>query len=227
MAEDPDRDLVLQCQAIGSEGFEAAFGSLYRRYRDRVFSLALRITGNRADALDAAQEAFVLLYQNIPSFQFDSKFSSWLYRLVVNASIDQLRRSGSRRNKKDVQLDPTGGETLAVADQRALGPRQVAENKELSNRIQKAMERLSPKLRVVTVLRYLQNLSYEDLAETLEISLGTVKSRLARAHLALADILQADHPGTVSRTTASTPAASPPTAGAPQARQPQGPEPRP
>lgn len=191
MPNDSDRDLVLRCQRAGSEEFEEAFGVLYRKYKDRVFSLAYRVTGNSNDALDAAQEAFVLLYQNISSFQFDSKFSSWLYRLVTNASIDHLRRSRSRRRPPTLRLEagPTA-EAHALADTSVPDPRKALENEEWASQIHASIQKLSPKLRVITVLRYQQNLSYEELAETLEISLGTVKSRLARAHVALAELLR-------------------------------------
>lgn len=190
MSADPDRELVLRCQTVGTEGFESAFSELYQKYKDKVYGIALRITGNRSDALDAAQEAFVLLYQNVASFQFDSKFSSWLYRLVVNASIDHVRRVRKRRRRSQVTTEPVLSDSLEVVDESAPDPVGFAESSELSDRIQAAILRLSMKLRIVTVLRYQQNLSYDELAETLDISLGTVKSRLARAHLALAEHLE-------------------------------------
>ncbi|MEZ5987728.1 MAG: sigma-70 family RNA polymerase sigma factor [Planctomycetota bacterium] len=187
MSTDPDRDLVRRCQVLGSQEFEAAFGELYQRYRDKVYSLAYRIVGNPTDALDAAQEAFVLLYQKLETFQFDSKFSSWLYRLVVNASIDQIRRSKSRRARREVPLDPQ--DHLNLPDVSGPDPSASAEQKDEADSIQRAIDRLSDKLRIVTVLRYQQNLSYEQLAEVLGISIGTVKSRLSRAHAALAGYL--------------------------------------
>lgn len=190
MISDPDRELVQRCQALGSQDFEDAFAALYHKYKDRVYSIALRVTGNGADALDAAQEAFVLIYKNISGFQFDSRFSSWLYRLVVNASIDVIRRDKSRRRPRDLQLDADSAELREIADPGVVDPRVAAEALETSRHVQRTILRLSPKLRVITVLRYQQSLSYEDLAETLEISIGTVKSRLARAHLALTELLR-------------------------------------
>lgn len=186
---DPDRDLVQRCRAIGCDDFEEAFAALYKRYKDRVFSIALRVTGNSDDALDAAQEAFVLVYQNLPGFKFESKFSSWLYRLVVNASIDLLRRQKSR-TRRTRSMAPDSDELLDFTDDKQPQPQIALESKELGGQVQASISSLSPKLRVVTVLRYLQNMSYEDVAETLELSLGTVKSRLARAHLALFEHLK-------------------------------------
>ena len=190
MISDPDRDLIERCQSVGSQDFEDAFSALYHKYKDRVYSIALRVTGQRADALDAAQEAFVLIYKNISSFQFDARFSSWLYRLVVNASIDILRRDRSRQRPRDIALDALSSDAREPSDENAPDPVAIAEAVEHSKRVQQTILRLSPKLRVITVLRYQQNLSYEDLAETLEISIGTVKSRLSRAHVALAELLK-------------------------------------
>ncbi len=189
MSPDQERDLLERCQVVGSQDFEEAFGAIYRKYKDRVYSLAYRITGSHTDALDAAQEAFVLLYQYISSFQYDSKFSSWLYSLVVKASIDHLRRTKCRRRKAELPLDASG-DALALRDDSVDDPSDAAGRSEMADRIQACIQRLSPKLRVVTVLRYQQNQSYEEIAETLGISLGTVKSRLSRAHLALGEILR-------------------------------------
>jgi RNA polymerase sigma-70 factor (ECF subfamily) len=202
MVQDPDRELLQRCQTVGSQEFEAGFRDLYGKYKDRVYGLAFRITGNSADALDAAQEAFVLLYQNVHTFQFDSKFSSWLYRLVVNASIDHLRRTRTRRHSRETAIDT---EALDQHSDSSLPePSAVAESADLAERIQANILKLSPKLRTVIVLRYQNGLSYEDLADTLEISLGTVKSRLARAHIALASMLKplmagCEHPGSESK----------------------------
>ena len=210
MSTDPDRELVKSCQTLGSQEFEVAFGQLYDRYKDRVFSLAYRITGNSTEALDAAQEAFILLYQKIESFQFESKFSSWLYRLVVNASIDHLRRIRSRRTDihssssssltTSIHHSPsaTGSasesphstthhrDPLHLHEDPTEGPALAAEIEDQKDAIQAGIDQLSDKLKVITVLRYQQNLSYEELGEILEVSPGTVKSRLARAHVALA-----------------------------------------
>jgi len=212
MSIDPDRELVKRCQTLGSQEFELAFGQLYDSYKDRVYSLAYRITGNATEALDAAQESFILLYQKIETFKFDSKFSSWLYRLVVNASIDHLRRVKSRRWESDSSLsspfssspttsrhdspsssgtgsslspEPSTGEPLHLPSDPAEGPERRAQVQDQADAIQIGINQLSDKLKVITVLRYQQNLSYEELGEILEISPGTVKSRLARAHIAL------------------------------------------
>lgn len=189
-----DTELIRRCQQATGEGFNEAFSELYRLFKDRVFSVAYRITGNPADALDASQETFSILFRKIRDFRFQSKFSSWVYRIAVNASIDLCRRSSLRNTGSLDNLfdDPKGNPdrpVFAPVDRAAVRPRTAAEESEFSRDIQTAIHRLSPKLRTIVILRYLENLSYEEVAEVLGCSLGTVKSRLARAHSALEPLL--------------------------------------
>lgn len=183
---DQDRSLIEQCQRAKGEDFEEAFAGLYRLYKDRVYNVAYRITGNSADALDAAQETFGILFRKLRSFRFDSKFSSWVYRIAVNASIDLKRRSGARRL---APIEELGAGRLRT--QSSFSPGSVTEpeagvaDRELEREVQHAMDALSPKLKAIVVLRHVEDLSYEEISEVLDCSLGTVKSRLARAHEAL------------------------------------------
>lgn len=188
MNPDPDHDLVLSCQAAGFDqrGLDGPFGELYARFKDRVYNVCYRITGNSTDALDASQETFGTIFRKVEGFRFQSRFSSWVYRIAVNASIDLKRRS---RSRKLASLDAFGEDSdvsrYEISDDSVPMPSAGASRRELEAEIQRAISRLSPKLRAVTVLRYTENLSYEQISETLAISLGTVKSRLARAHAAL------------------------------------------
>ena len=185
---DPDRELVLRCQAATPSGLEGCFRELYDGYKDRVYNVCYRITGNANDALDAAQETFGILYRKIESFRFQSKFSSWVYRIAVNASIDLKRRAANRRLPSLDQIsDARGNATARIdpVDERSQSPVEAAATVELEEEVQSAITRLSPKMRAITVLRYMQGLSYEEISISLGISLGTVKSRLARAHQAL------------------------------------------
>ena len=190
MKLDPDRDLVRACQAHPPTGLEGAFRDLYDQYKDRIYNVCFRITGNPSDALDAAQETFGILFRKIAEFRFESRFSSWVYRIAVNASIDLKRRAGTRGvaslDALSEREDGSGlREAEELADTLTEGPVGVASQRELELEVHSAIERLSEKMRTITVLRYMQGLSYEEIAETLGISLGTVKSRLARAHQAL------------------------------------------
>jgi len=183
---DPDHDLVLACQQDPDAGLEGPFRALYERFKDRVYNVCYRITGNATDALDASQETFGTLHRKIADFRFQSRFSSWVYRIAVNASIDLKRRSQHRKlTSLDAGLDGEGSARFDLSDDSIEMPIHSASRHELEVEVQRAIDTLSPKLRAITVLRYTESLSYDEIAETLQISLGTVKSRLARAHAAL------------------------------------------
>ncbi|MDP6369296.1 MAG: sigma-70 family RNA polymerase sigma factor [Planctomycetota bacterium] len=188
MPIDSDREVVLRCQECRSAGLDGAYRELYELYRDRVYNVCYRICGNATDALDASQETFGILFRKIEGFRFESRFSSWVYRIAVNASIDLKRRAAARWTASlDALQDagPTGSGRFEVADTDLEQPTAAASRHELEAEIQSAIDRLSPKMRAITVLRYTESLSYEEISETLQISLGTVKSRLSRAHAAL------------------------------------------
>ena len=185
---DPDAELVLVCQRTTASSLEGDYRRLHDRYKDRVYNVCFRITGNPSDALDASQETFGILFRRIREFRFESRFSSWVYCIAVNASIDVRRRARSRR-VASLELmresDASGHPKFDPSDNLVEMHSASASRRELERAIQQAINRLSPKLRAIVVLRYTENLSYEEISETLRISLGTVKSRLARAHEAL------------------------------------------
>jgi len=186
---DPDRSLVEACQTSPQKGFHGAFRELYEQYKDRVYNVCYRITGNATDALDASQETFGIIFRKIEAFRFESKFSSWVYRIAVNASIDLKRRTSSKAYSSleafQGNSNQAPNQRLELRDDVTEAPMAAASRHELEEEIQQAITRLSPKMRAITVLRYVENLSYEEISETLRISLGTVKSRLSRAHAAL------------------------------------------
>ncbi len=189
MNSDPDAELVLACQNTPMTGLDGPFKTLYERFKDRVYNVCFRITGNATDALDASQETFGILFRKVGEFRFQSRFSSWVYRIAVNASIDLKRRASWRRlaSLEAVRETRNGDDDsrFDLADENIEMPSATASRHELEDEIQKAISRLSPKLRAIVVLRYIENLSYEEVSESLKISLGTVKSRLSRAHEAL------------------------------------------
>lgn len=186
MKHDPDHALVEACQAALPSGLDGPFRELYEQYKDRVYNVCFRITGNATDALDASQETFGIMFRKIAEFRFESKFSSWVYRIAVNASIDMKRRAGSRwLASLDSTTEGSRAGRVEIRDDKVELPMRAASRHELEHEIHNAIQQLSPKMRAITVLRYVENLSYEEIAEALQISLGTVKSRLARAHEAL------------------------------------------
>ncbi len=188
MKSDPDTDVVVACQQSAKRGLEGPFRELYELYKDRVYNVCYRVSGNATDALDAAQETFGIIFRKLDEFRFESKFSSWVYRIAVNTSIDFKRRSSSRwlASLDALQEGPQGeGGRFDLQDDSVEPPIATASRHELEQQVQQAIDRLSPKLRAITVLRYTQSLSYDEISEVLQISIGTVKSRLARAHEAL------------------------------------------
>lgn len=190
LVQDPDAALVDACRDPEHEGFEAAFEQLFQRYRDRVYAIAYRITCSSVDAMDVVQESFSLVFRKLDGFRAGSLFSTWLFRLVVNCSIDQRRRARARGWQSTESLEAV----VETAADSAATPDHAAEAREFGGQIQQAIGMLSPKLRVILALRYLEDMSYEELASTLELSLGTVKSRLARAHLALERVVRERFP---------------------------------
>ena len=166
-------------------GDEEAFAQLVAMHEKRVYTLALRITGDREDAEDAAQEAFLSAWKGLPNFRGEAGFSTWLYRLTSNAAIDCLRRD--RRQRVSASLDD-GELGLEVSDP-APTPQEQAESESLREAVRWGLGELSNEHREVLALREFQELSYEEIAQQLDMDLGTVKSRISRARGALRKIL--------------------------------------
>ena len=161
--------------------------------QNRIYTLALRMTGSPEDGADLAQEAFLRAWRSLPSFQGESNFSTWLYRLTSNLCIDFLRRE--KRRKAVTAAVPLDGEEdsppAQVPDHR-FTPENELERRELRAAVDRGLAKLSDDHRQVLVLRELEGLSYVEIAGRLELEEGTVKSRIARARLALRNILLAD-----------------------------------
>ena len=170
-----EKELVRAAQ----RGDDSAFEELVRTYEKRVYHLALRMCGNVDDAYEVAQEAFLSAWKGMRFFRGDSSFSTWLYRLTSNAAIDFLRRQRRQGGRDGVSLDDEDT-FLEVADP-APSPHQQAERLELRDALARGLGALSPEHRQVLLLRELQGLTYEEIAAALELDLGTVKSRIARA----------------------------------------------
>lgn len=167
--------------ARARRGDADAFEQLVVAYRDQVFRLALRMCGNEADADEVAQEAFLSAWKALPNFRGDSQFSTWLYQLTSHAAIDLMRREKRQIAAEDI--------TEVSAPDPTPGPQQQAERSETQQAVRDAMAQLSPEYRQIVVLRFLQELSYEEIGTVLKLPPGTVKSRLNRAKAQLKDIL--------------------------------------
>lgn len=168
-------------------GESAAFGELVRRYQDRLFNAVLRIVGKPEDAADVVQDAFVNAYLSLRSFHGDAEFFTWLYRIAFNTAI-----SWKRRQKTTLSLDADhGGTSIAepADESRNIRPGEAMERREESVRIEAALARLSDVHRQVLVLKDLEGLKYDVIAQILEVPIGTVRSRLHRARLEMHDLL--------------------------------------
>lgn len=186
MDREEDYQLVRRMGSPHRPVADAAFEQLYLKYRDRVYSTALHVLCDPSLAADAVQVTFLSVYRNARRFDFRAAFSSWLYRVALNQCIDLTRRRRRIRAVSLAQGEAGGAEILRDA-RRSEPPDPVDEagRSELREEIRRAIGRLSPRLSSVVVLRYLEGLSYEEISEILEAPVGTVKSRLNRAHAAL------------------------------------------
>jgi RNA polymerase sigma-70 factor (ECF subfamily) len=157
-----------------------AFTELVRLYERKVFTLVYRFAGNRADAHDLAQETFLRVFQTLPSLREEKSFARWLCRVAANVCRDELRRKKKRACLSlDEMAASSGSKPLPASS--ADCPEASFEQGELSAAVQEVLNSLPPDHRLVLVLREIQGMSYEEIAAALEISLGTVKSKLSRA----------------------------------------------
>jgi RNA polymerase sigma-70 factor (ECF subfamily) len=177
-----DRRLIAECVA----GHAPAFGQLVRRYQDRLFNAVLRVVDNAEDAADVVQDAFLNAYQSLNSFKGDSEFFTWLYRIAFNAAIT-LRRK--RKVVLSFDKGDDGAATEPADPNEFARPGVALERAEEDAQLLAAMNRLSPEHRVVLVLKDLEGQKYEDIAQVLDVPIGTVRSRLHRARLELRDLL--------------------------------------
>ena len=195
-----DRDLVARARA----GDQDAFERLVEENQNKVYSLALRLVGDREEASDLAQEAFLKAWQGLKSFQGESSFATWIYRLTTNVCIDYLRRQKRRQGvTAAVSLDDEDSGWVEPGDWEQ-DPQRKLERSERARALARALEELPEHQRRPLVLREISGLSYQEIAQALELDLGTVKSRIARARLALRKILISD--GNFSGTPPSKPA---------------------
>jgi len=165
-----DREVIEACQ----QGDYDAFGALFEAYKDHVYSIALRFSGDPSTAMDIAQETFLKLFSRIKDFRGDASFDSWLYRLVVNSCLDH-----HRRGRRLVPFLEGLVHVFRAPDASAL---QEMLRAEMQNHVQQVIGKLPPDLRIVVVLRYTEGLPYEEIAQILGCPPGTVASRLNRAH---------------------------------------------
>lgn len=163
------------------QGDRDAFRDLFEAHKDRVYTIAFHYSGNEAMARDVAQQVFLKLFTSITQFREDSHFTTWLYRIVANACTDE-----HRKRRRFVPFSPE----IEVRHMTEQGSQESRfHRKEVAESVRGAISELTPKLRLPILLKYVEGLSYDEIAETLEISIGTVSSRLNRGHKMLAQKL--------------------------------------
>ncbi|SHJ21431.1 RNA polymerase, sigma-24 subunit, RpoE [Geosporobacter subterraneus DSM 17957] len=184
---DLERQLIEKSQQGDIESFEL----LIKEYQKLAFNIAYRMLGNTEDAADATQDAMIKVYKSINSFKGNSSFSTWLYRIVTNTCLDELRK---RKKDKTLSYDrgiETEEGTLEreIPDTRNI-PEEAVERKEQLQDLVEAINRLPEQHKTVIVLRDIKGFSYEQIAEILDCSQGTIKSRISRARMALKENMQ-------------------------------------
>ena len=180
MTSQDDRYLIQRIQ----KGDRLAFEELLDAYETRVYRLALRFTGSVPEAEDVTQDVFLGVYKNIGSFKGNSALGTWIYRIAMNHCLEF-------RRKRKLETLPYEEERMLVSQDWRDDPLECADRHELSTRVEAALSRLSPLHRDVIVLHELQGLTYQEVAATLDVPVGTVKSRLSNAFRRLRDLLGA------------------------------------
>ncbi|MBR0105009.1 MAG: sigma-70 family RNA polymerase sigma factor [Firmicutes bacterium] len=174
---------------LAKKGKMEAFESLVRLNETKIYNICLRMLGNKDDALDASQDTFIKAYKNISKFDERSKFSTWLYRIAVNTSLDMLRKN---KSVKTVSMDDVKENSLGAYEKMPSpegNPESITLENEGKAEVLSAMEKLSEEYKTALVLRDLQGLSYIEISRITDTSLGTVKSRIARGRRNLREIL--------------------------------------
>ena len=175
-----DDELVQRLRA----GEETAYEALIARFQQPVYNLAFRLLNDPGDAGDVAQEVFLKVFRNVGHFRRQSSLKTWIYRITVNEAHNQ-RRWFFRHRSREVGLDDEPDETRRAISDSARSPFDYTFDRERQILIENALARINPLFREVVVLRDIEDLSYEEIADVLQISLGTVKSRIMRGREAL------------------------------------------
>jgi len=181
-----DEILVAKCQKGDTQAFEL----LIKKYQRRIFHLIYRITQDPAVVESLAQDVFLKAYRSISSFRGSSRFYTWLYRIAVNTSLSYLKKESVAENREkrvDYDLDTSN---LIVDSMKIEDPEELLMRKEFFRHLLGSLRRLPEDLRTAVVLREFSGLNYEEIAEVMEIPLGTVRSRIFRARSRLREMLE-------------------------------------
>ena len=189
IVEDDDIEFVLACRNGDAEAFEV----LVERHQKKMLNIAYRMMGNYNEACDVTQEAFLAAYKSIKTFKAEARFSTWLYRIVINYSKNRLKQLRNIGQRESVSIDDSEKikmeGALSQSSSNDTNPGALMEKREKEIQVQKCIISLDEEYRDILVLRDIQGLPYAEIKDILRISEGTVKSRLSRARNALKDCL--------------------------------------
>lgn len=190
-SDSEDVNLVQSFQA----GDKIAFNHLVIKYQDRIFNVCFRYLGDYQEASDTAQDIFFKAFKTLKNFRFESSFFTWIYRITINTCETKRQSREQRYKKRMITLDPPGRTIEGLKPSKPIvdnspSPSAQIEQKELQTQVQNAINSLTQEHKTAIILRDIEFLSYEKIAETIGVSLGTVKSRIARARMELKNKLQ-------------------------------------
>lgn len=189
MAGLDDTVLIERCQ----KGDRTAFDELIRRHSERAYKYAFRLTGNAEEASDVVGDAFVRVFNAMKNFKGQSAFTTWLYRIITNCFLDLRKKDRSKQTTSlDAMLQTPDGEMARQIEDPNRNPYQEAERSSREDRVMYAVDQLAEYQKAMIMMFHVEMLSYEEIAEALDLPIGTVKSRLNRARLSLREILTRD-----------------------------------
>ncbi len=187
LAFSEDGRLIERCV----QGDRDALDDLVRKYQQRAYQFAFRLTSDPDQAADLTAEAFIRAYKNLDRFRRESQFSTWLFRILTNCFLDMRKKEKLRQHESiDSMVKTEEGEVARQLEDTSDTPAEASEKAERHRLLQQAITDLPEYQRVMIVMYHVENLSYEEMASALELPIGTVKSRLNRARLALRELLE-------------------------------------
>lgn len=180
-----ENKLIKKC----TQGDIDAFEELIVKYEKTTYNIALRMLRNKDDAMDISQEAFIKVFKSIKTFNFESSFSTWLYRIVTNTCLDFLRKNSNTSLSIDSPINTEDGEIQRDIPDISNNTEEIFEKQLTKELVHRAINKLDENHKTVIILRDIEGFSYEEVAQILDCSLGTVKSRISRARNSLKNII--------------------------------------
>lgn len=178
---------------LSQAGDKSAFDALIRKYEQRAYQYAYRLTSNKDEASDIVADAFVRVYSALKNFRGQSSFGTWLYRILTNCYLDMRKRERNRRHESiEATLQIDGGEVQRQFEDESDGPSEILERSARETAVQSALTNMPEYQQAMLVMYHVEMLTYEEISEALDLPIGTVKSRLNRARLSLRDHLSND-----------------------------------